>query len=73
MDFYHIFNPTSGCLGWGEDVEISSEIQEEPLRIVFESPTLDRQKILAQLSILMKNYVPPRLTHVGQSSLWRMS
>ena len=38
--------PTSGCLGWGEDVEISSEIQEEPLRIVFESPTLDRSEDL---------------------------
>ena len=38
--------PTSGCLGWGEDVEISSEIQEDPLRIVFESPTLDRSEDL---------------------------
>ncbi|MEC9174414.1 MAG: hypothetical protein VX804_05035 [Candidatus Thermoplasmatota archaeon] len=38
--------PTSGCLGWGEDVEISSGIQEEPLRIVFESPTLDRSEDL---------------------------
>ena len=38
--------PTSGCLGWGDGIEISSEIQEEPLRIVFESPTLDRSEDL---------------------------
>ena len=38
------FIPTSGCLGWGDDIEVSSDIQQEPTRIVFESPTLDRSE-----------------------------
>tara|TARA_B100000287_G_scaffold402691_1_gene423846 strand:- start:62 stop:673 length:612 start_codon:yes stop_codon:yes gene_type:complete len=38
--------PTSGCLGWDEGMEIPSDMQEESLRIVFESPTLDRSEDL---------------------------
>ena len=38
------FIPTSVCLGWGDDIEVSSDIQQEPTRIVFESPTLDRSE-----------------------------
>ena len=41
-----LFIPTSGCLGWGQDIDVPSDIQEEPTRIVFDSPTLDRSEDL---------------------------
>ena len=41
-----LFLPTSGCLGWGEDIEITSDLQNDSLRIVFESPTLNRSEDL---------------------------
>ncbi len=44
--FVIFLTPTSGCLGWSETMEASPDVQEEPLRIVFESPTLDRSEDL---------------------------